>query len=194
MKTIGVLNLQGAVSEHMTMLAKLANVQAIPVKHPQDLQFIDGLIIPGGESTALSRLINDNNLQQPIKQLAYSGKGIFGTCAGLVLCGKTTTKITQKDCGILPLDLIDIEVERNGFGRQIDSFEALLNVEQVADHIPAVFIRAPYIVNYGKNVTPLSYIDNRCVMAQQNNILVCSFHPELTDDLRIMQYFVQQFC
>lgn len=194
MKTIGVLNLQGAVSEHITMLAKLEGIQPKLVKHPEDLSSIDGLIIPGGESTALSRLIKENNLYQPIQQFANTDKGILGTCAGLVLCGKSTTNIILKDQEVTPLGLMDIIVERNGFGRQIDSFETELNIERIGEHIPAIFIRAPYIAELGKDVIPLSYVDNHCVIAQSNNILVCSFHPELTLDLRIMQYFTKQFC
>lgn len=194
MKTIGVLNLQGAISEHISMLAKLENVKPVLIKQPQDIECLDGLIIPGGESTAISRLINQNGLFAPIKQLAQSGKGIFGTCAGLVLCGKTTTRITEADNSVIPLDLIDIIVERNGFGRQIDSFEIDLDIKNIGNKIPAVFIRAPYIVKLSSKVTPLAYIDQHCVIAESDNVLVCSFHPELTHDLRILQYFVSQFC
>lgn len=194
MKRIGVLNLQGAVSEHLTILAKLDNVKPILVKQPDEIQPLDGLIIPGGESTAISRLIKENGLYDPIKQLAKSGKGIFGTCAGLVLCAKTTTHITQADRTVMPLALIDIVVERNGFGRQVDSFETNLDIVNIGQHIPAVFIRAPYIESFAGNVTPLAYIDDHCVMAESDNILVCSFHPELTGDAKIMQYFVDKFC
>lgn len=194
MKKIGVLNLQGAVSEHILMLAKLDDVTPILVKHPQDLNDLDGLVIPGGESTAISRLINENGLFEPIKQFAKSGKGIFGTCAGLVLCGKTTTHISDADKSVIPLELIDIVVERNGFGRQIDSFESLIDIKQIGKQIPAVFIRAPYIDSFGDSVTPLASIDGRCVLAESDNILVCSFHPELTCDIRIMNYFIAQFC
>lgn len=194
MKTIGVLNLQGAVSEHINMLAQLANIKTQLVKHPEDLATLDGLIIPGGESTAISRLISQNQLFEPIKQLANAGKGIFGTCAGLVLCGQTTTQITQADHAVIPLSLLDIVVERNGFGRQVDSFETHLDITNIGEQIPAIFIRAPYIASFANNVTPLSYVDDRCIMAQANNILVCAFHPELSHDLRIMQYFVDTIC
>ncbi|OTP96272.1 pyridoxal 5'-phosphate synthase glutaminase subunit PdxT [Gilliamella apicola] len=186
LKKVGVLNLQGAVSEHITMLNSLDNVQAIAVKHPEQLAELDGLIIPGGESTTISRLIRQNGLFEPIKQFAQQGKGILGTCAGLVLCGKTTTHNEVEQ-----LALIDIHVERNGFGRQINSFETKLDVKLIGQQIPAVFIRAPYIAKAGKNVEQLAFIDEHCVMAKQNNILVCSFHPELTQDNRIMHYFVE---
>ena len=186
LKKVGVLNLQGAVSEHITMLNSLDNVQAIAVKHPEQLAELDGLIIPGGESTTISRLIRQNGLFEPIKQFAQQGKGILGTCAGLVLCGKTTTHNEVEQ-----LALIDICVERNGFGRQINSFETKLDVKLIGQQIPAVFIRAPYIAKAGEQVEQLAFIDEHCVMAKQNNILVCSFHPELTQDNRIMHYFVE---
>ena len=186
LKKVGVLNLQGAVSEHITMLNSLDNVQAIAVKHPEQLAELDGLIIPGGESTTISRLIKQNGLFEPIKQFAQQGKGILGTCAGLVLCGKTTSHNEVEQ-----LALIDICVERNGFGRQINSFETKLDVKLIGQQIPAVFIRAPYIAKAGEQVEQLAFIDEHCVMAKQNNILVCSFHPELTQDNRIMHYFVE---
>lgn len=186
LKKVGVLNLQGAVSEHITMLNSLDNVQAIAVKHPEQLAELDGLIIPGGESTTISRLIRQNGLFEPIKQFAQQGKGILGTCAGLVLCGKTTTHNEVEQ-----LALIDIHVERNGFGRQINSFETKLDVKLIGQQIPAVFIRAPYIAKAGEHVEQHAFIDEHCVMAKQNNILVCSFHPELTQDNRIMHYFVE---
>lgn len=186
LKKIGVLNLQGAISEHLSVLQNIENVQAIAVKKAEQLDELAGLIIPGGESTAISRLIRQNHLFDPIIQFAKQGKGIFGTCAGLVLCGKTTTHNEVEQ-----LKLIDIEVERNGFGRQIDSFETVLDIETIGQQIPAVFIRAPYITKVGSQVKPLAFVNHHCVMAQKDNILVCSFHPELTSDDRIIKYFVQ---
>ncbi|OCG22992.1 MULTISPECIES: pyridoxal 5'-phosphate synthase glutaminase subunit PdxT [unclassified Gilliamella] len=186
-KHIGVLNLQGAVSEHITMLNSLDNVQATLVQKPEQLTKLNGLIIPGGESTTISHLIKQNELVAPIKQFAEQGKGILGTCAGLVLCGQTTPHSEVE-----LLDLIDICVERNGFGRQVNSFETTLDVLPIGQHIPAVFIRAPYIAKAGKEVEQLAFVDQHCIMAQQNNILVCAFHPELTTDNRIMRYFVDR--
>ncbi|MCO6550540.1 MAG: pyridoxal 5'-phosphate synthase glutaminase subunit PdxT [Gilliamella sp.] len=188
-KYIGVLNLQGAVSEHILMLNSIDNVQATLVQKPEQLANLDGLIIPGGESTTISRLIKQNGLLAPIQQFAKQGKGILGTCAGLVLCGKTTTHNEVE-----LLDLMDICVERNGFGRQINSFETTLDIPTIGEQIPAVFIRAPYIAKAGEQVNQLAFIDNHCVMAQQDNILTCSFHPELTVDNRIMSYFVEKCC
>lgn len=186
LKKIGVLNLQGAISEHLSVLQHIENVQAIAVKKAEQLDELAGLIIPGGESTAISRLIRQNHLFDPIIQFAKQGKGIFGTCAGLVLCGKTTTHNEVEQ-----LKIIDIEVERNGFGRQIASFETVLDIETIGQQIPAVFIRAPYITKVGSQVKPLAFVNHHCVMAQKDNILVCSFHPELTSDDRIIKYFVQ---
>ena len=186
-KTIGVLNLQGAVTEHLNMLATINLVIPIAVKKPEQLSQVDGLIIPGGESTAISRLIRQNGLFEPIQEFAKQGKGIFGTCAGLVLCGNETSHSEVEQLG-----LMDIVVERNGFGRQIASFETMLDIAPIGQQVPAVFIRAPYIAKSGKQVTQLAFIDNHCVMAEQNNILVCSFHPELTTDNRIMRYFIEK--
>lgn len=187
LKKIGVLNLQGAVSEHITMLLSIENVIAVTVKKPEHLVGLDGLIIPGGESTTISRLIKQNGLFEPIKEFARQGKGILGTCAGLVLCGMTTTHHEVE-----LLELMDITVERNGFGRQVASFEAFLDIASIGEHIPAIFIRAPYIIHAGKQVNQLAFIDDHCVMAEQDNILVCAFHPELTTDNRIMRYFIEK--
>ena len=186
-KTIGVLNLQGAVTEHLNMLATIDLVIPIAVKKPEQLRQVDGLIIPGGESTAISRLIRQNGLFEPIQEFAKQGKGIFGTCAGLVLCGNETSHSEVEQLG-----LMDIVVERNGFGRQIASFETMLDIAPIGKQVPAVFIRAPYIAKAGTQVTQLAFIDNHCVMAEQDNILVCSFHPELTTDNRIMRYFIEK--
>lgn len=186
-KHIGVLNLQGAVSEHIAMLNSINNVQATLVKRPEQLTKLNGLIIPGGESTTISRLIKQNELVEPIKQFAEQGKGVLGTCAGLVLCGNSTTHNEVELLG-----LMDICVERNGFGRQINSFETTLDVPTIGRQIPAIFIRAPYIAKAGKNVEQLAFIEQRCVMAQQGNILVCAFHPELSKNNRIMRYFVDR--
>ncbi|MWP62094.1 pyridoxal 5'-phosphate synthase glutaminase subunit PdxT [Gilliamella sp. Pas-s25] len=186
-KHIGVLNFQGAVSEHITILNSIDNVQATLVQKPEHLTKLNGLIIPGGESTTISRLIKQNGLVAPIKQFAKQGKGILGTCAGLVLCGNSTTHNEVELLG-----LMDICVERNGFGRQINSFETILEIPTIGEQIPAIFIRAPYIAKAGKGIEQLAFVDQHCIMAQQNNILVCAFHPELTTDNRIMRYFVDR--
>ncbi|WP_392566754.1 pyridoxal 5'-phosphate synthase glutaminase subunit PdxT [Utexia brackfieldae] len=189
MKKIGVLALQGAVCEHLTMLRKL-QVDAISIKQPDQLETLNGLIIPGGESTAISRLIEENHFHEAIVRFAQSGKAILGTCAGLILCAKSIKPSPLNGSLIKPLGLMDMIVERNGFGRQVDSFEIELDIQHIGNHIPAVFIRAPYITSVGAGVEVLATIDDHIVMAKQQNILVAAFHPELTPDNRIMDYFI----
>ncbi|EUJ47267.1 pyridoxal 5'-phosphate synthase glutaminase subunit PdxT [Paenilisteria rocourtiae] len=185
MKKIGVLALQGAVSEHLNAIS-LAGALAVPVKHPNQLRDLDGLILPGGESTTMRRLMKKYDLFETIQVFAKSGKGIFGTCAGLVL---TARKIDGNDDETL--DLIDTVVVRNGFGRQKDSFEAAIEIEGIeSGPFPAVFIRAPYIASVGENVEILASIDNKYVAARQGKILVTAFHPELTGDNRLLELFI----
>ena len=185
MKIVGVLALQGAISEHLRTLERLG-AKGVSVRNADDLKAIDGLIIPGGESTAISRLIRENRMEEPIR--AFAGThAVFGTCAGLILCARA---IEPEDRFVAPLGLIDIVVKRNGFGRQVDSFETVLDIPAVGAGIPAVFIRAPYIREAGADVTVLASVDDRMVMAQQKNVLVTAFHPELTDDDRVFAYFL----
>lgn len=205
MKRIGVLALQGAVSEHFAMLRR-AGAAGVPVKRPQDLEDIGGLIIPGGESTAISRLIEQNGLYEPIRAFAQS-RPVMGTCAGLILCGtevagdggrlpgETAPGPLSAQCEghrPRPLELMDIAVNRNGFGRQAESFEAPLDVEGVGLGIPGVFIRAPYIERLGPSVTPLASVDGKVVMAESGAVLVMAFHPELTEDTRVAEYFLRK--
>lgn len=187
MKTVGVLALQGAISEHVKMLKQLG-VQAIPVKSVNDLVLVNGLIIPGGESTAISRLIQQSGFYEAIQKFAGT-KPVMGTCAGLILCSK---RISHADGKVVPLGLIDITVERNGFGRQVDSFETFLTVRGIVKPVPAVFIRAPFILEVADGVKILATIDNKIVMAEQGNILVMAFHPELTADTKIFEYFIDK--
>lgn len=184
-KKVGVLALQGAVSEHIVQLQELGAV-GIEIKSPEDLAQVQGLIIPGGESTAISRLIQEVNLYEPIREFAKKHP-VFGTCAGLILCSASITDGGEK---LKPLQLIDIAVTRNGFGRQVDSFEVDLDIKKIGKSIPSVFIRAPYIASVGKAVNVLAEYDKKIVMAEQGNVLVCSFHPELTDNKQVMEYFI----
>ncbi len=186
MKKVGVLALQGAVSEHLRTLERLG-VTGVAVRTAQDLQALDGLIIPGGESTAICRLIHENHMEEMIRTFAKT-RSVFGTCAGLILCaGKTE----PADRFVTPLGLIDITVERNGFGRQVDSFETTLDIPGIGEAIPAVFIRAPFIRETGPDVQVLATLDGKIVMAQQGRVLVTAFHPELTDDTRILAHFLK---
>lgn len=186
-KKVGVLALQGAVSEHIAHINQLGG-QGVAVKTPADLAEVQGLIIPGGESTAISRLIQQVNLYEPIQTFAKSNP-VFGTCAGLILCGSGITDGGEK---LKPLNLIDIAVTRNGFGRQVDSFEVDLDIENVGKAIPSVFIRAPFIATVGQGVKTLATYEDKIVMAEQGNILVSSFHPELTNNNQVIGYFMSK--
>ena len=183
---IGVLASQGAFIEHIAALRQL-KVEALPVRLARELNGLDGLIIPGGESTAISKLMLSSNLTEEIKKLAQKGLPIFGTCAGMIVL---STKNSDQD--VAPLGVMDIVVKRNAFGRQIDSFETELAIPVLGEKpFPAVFIRAPLIERANSNVEILARLaDGTIVAARQGKLLVSAFHPELTDDLRFHQYFL----
>ena len=182
---IGVLCLQGAVREHVAALEK-CDVEVVCVKRKEQLAELDGLIIPGGESTTIGKLIDRFGLGEAIKEMQQQGKPIYGTCAGLILLAKELCGNDQ-----YLLELMDISVERNAFGRQRESFEADLPISVLGEKpYRAVFIRAPLIKERGDGVTVLATCRGEVVAARQNNILVSSFHPELTEDVRMHQYFV----
>ena len=185
MTTIGVLALQGAVREHIRAV-EANGATAVAVKTPDQLAEIDGLILPGGESTAMRRLMDRSNFIPALQAFGQAGKPIFGTCAGLILLAK---EIEGRDDAHLAL--MDIKVARNAFGRQVDSFETHLDVKHVAGDLNAVFIRAPYILEAGPGVEILAEHDDRIVAAQQGHYLCAAFHPELTDDHRFAAYFVE---
>jgi 5'-phosphate synthase pdxT subunit len=187
MAHVGVLALQGAVIEHLAHLPR-HGCEGIPVKKPQDLKGLDALIIPGGESTAISRLIRKSGLTEALRDFGRK-KPVLGICAGLILCA---SDIADGGGDVQPLELMDISVCRNGFGRQIDSFETELEVSGTGRDIPAVFIRAPYIVRAGRGVKTLAFTDGRAVMAESGHILVCAFHPELTEDPRVFARFFRK--
>ena len=183
---IGVLALQGAFIEHVHTLRKLG-VEAVEVRTAQELQGLDGLIIPGGESTTMLKLARHYHLIKPIQQMAKAGKPIMGTCAGMILLAN---KITESD--MQTLCLMDIEVRRNAFGRQVDSFETDLAVPALGDEpFHAVFIRAPYIEHLGNGVEALARLEDGTVVAvRKDNLLALAFHPELGHDTRLHEYFV----
>jgi len=182
---IGVLALQGAVTEHIQMLSALG-AEAIPVRLPSELEGLDALIIPGGESTTISKLLSDYGLMEPIRRLAQKGFPIFGTCAGLVLLAKKVPNLQMDSIGVM-----DIEVERNAFGRQVDSFEADLKIPALHNGtFHGVFIRAPIIEKTERGVEVLCQLNGKPVVVRQGKLLACAFHPELTDDLRLHKYFV----
>jgi len=184
--TIGILALQGAFREHANVL-KALDVRVVEVRLPSHLKDIQGLIIPGGESTTIKKLMLEYAFPGEIRKFASLGKPIFGTCAGLIVMAKKVHGRVQDF-----LNLIDIDVERNAYGRQIDSREVDLDIPALGEKtFRAVFIRAPQIIRIGRSVAPLGHYQNQIIFARQKNILVATFHPELTGDKRIHEYFIQ---
>lgn len=182
---VGVLALQGAFIEHQKSLAA-CGVESIQIRKPEQLAGIQGLIIPGGESTAMGKLMHQFQLFEPILELGRHGVPIFGTCAGMIMLAKEIAGSAQPRLG-----LMDIEVERNAFGRQAESFETDLLVPDLGEEpLRAVFIRAPYIKSTGNNVQVMAAFDDKIVLARQDHYLVAAFHPELTDDVRLHEYFL----
>ena len=177
---IGVLALQGAFAEHVQTLHAIG-VEAVEVRLPEHLEQVDGLILPGGESTAMRRLIDRWGMRQPILDLAASGAPLFGTCAGMIVLAR---EIDGEATPILPL--LDVTVQRNAFGRQLDSFETELPVPLLGDTpVHAVFIRAPVIERVGPGVDVLATLpDGRIVAVREKNIMATSFHPELAGETR----------
>ena len=187
--TIAILALQGAFAEHAQMLQSLG-IDSLLIRNLEDWQqYIDhnknnpqGLIIPGGESTAMTRIIRDEGLYEPIRQAILNGLPVFGTCAGLIMLDPQH------------LNTMDIQVRRNAYGRQLGSFNHLATIADIAetDPFPMTFIRAPYIESVGPEVSILAQVDSHIVAARQGNQLVCAFHPELTSDTRFHHFFVQE--
>ena len=191
-KTVGVLALQGDVREHARMLSD-CSVEVRLVKNSEDLTDLAGLVIPGGESTTISMLINRANLMQSLRDFIKSGKAVYGSCAGMILLADRILdgRSDQETIGGL-----DITVRRNAFGRQVDSFEKTIDLKEINIlDFNAVFIRAPWVEKVGSGVKVLASLDYqeqepRIVMVKQGNLLATSFHPELTGDNRVHQYFV----
>jgi len=183
---IGVLASQGAFAEHIAILREL-EVEALPVRLLQGLRGLDGLIIPGGESTSISKLMLAYNLVTEIRNLAKNGLPIFGTCAGMILLANQISDLDAE-----PIGVMDITVRRNAFGRQTDSFETELKIPVLGEKpFPGIFIRAPVIEQVGSEVEILARLANGTdVAARQGKLLACAFHPELTNDLRFHQYFL----
>ncbi|ANE45958.1 glutamine amidotransferase [Paenibacillus swuensis] len=181
---IGVLALQGAVAEHIRMI-ELAGGEGIAVKRTEQLGELDGIILPGGESTTIGKLIRKYGFLEELKQFANEGKAVFGTCAGLIVVADEI--IGQDEAH---LQLMDMKVSRNAFGRQRESFETDLPVKGISEPVRAVFIRAPLINEVGPEVEVLSTYKDEIVAAKQGNVLATSFHPELTDDFRMHAYFL----
>ena len=191
---IAVIAIQGNVSEHIQSIQKALaettiNVDVIPVRHSNIIPSCDALILPGGESTTLGKLMEREGIDIEIKQAAANGMPIMGTCAGLVLLAKKGDEQVKRT-GQKLLGLMDINVDRNAFGRQRESFEIMLKMSILQSPYNAVFIRAPAITRVGPDVEVLARFKDHIVAVQQNNILGLAFHPELTNDIRIHRYFL----
>ena len=183
---IGVLALQGAFIEHEKVLRGLG-CGTVQVRKKEQLYGIDGLIIPGGESTTIGKLMDQFELTDPVREMASDGMPLFGTCAGLIMMAKEIVDSDQSRLG-----LMNIVAHRNAFGRQVDSFETDLEVKGLGpEPFRAVFIRAPYIKEVRNGVEALAAVGDKVVLAREGNLLAAAFHPELTDDTRIHQYFLK---
>jgi len=183
---VGVLALQGDVVEHVRALER-AGAQVIEVRTPADLALVDALIVPGGESTTVIRLLERFGLTQPIKERVRAGMPFWGTCMGMIVAAHDVAELVQPT-----LDLIDVTVRRNAFGRQVESAEVPLAIPVLGEKLfPAVFIRAPWIERTGPQVETLAERDGHGVMVRQKNVLATSFHPELTGDDRVHGYFLR---
>jgi len=200
---IGVLAVQGAFIEHEKILCRLG-VETVEVRLPEHLEGLDGLIIPGGESTTIGKVASEWELMEPMRAFAESGRSLWGTCAGMILMAR---EVSDSVPGQPLLGLMDVTVRRNAFGRQVDSFEADLEIPVLGDSpfdnaqgrpfddaqdkpFHAVFIRAPLIERVGNGVETLAQIDETVVAVREGNLLATAFHPELTDDDRFHRYFL----
>jgi len=184
---VGVLALQGSFAEHAEALSG-AGATPVLVRLPEHLEGIAGLIIPGGESTTIGKLLINAGLLQPLREAVNRGMPVYGTCAGMILLARDIGGLDQPLIGVM-----DITVKRNAFGRQVDSFEESLSVPSLgAEPFRGVFIRAPLIEKTGAGVTVLAKLsDGRVVAARQGKLLATAFHPELTDDARVHRYFLE---
>ena len=185
---IGVLALQGDVREHLMALAGLG-VTARPVRRPSELAELDGIVVPGGESTTICRLLDVFELREPLSRRLADGLPAFGSCAGMIVLA---TGILDGRADQLPLGAIDIVVRRNAFGRQVDSFETDLEIDGVPDGVVrAVFIRAPWVERTGPGVRVLAAVGEHPVAVREGNVLATSFHPEVSGDDRLHALFLQ---
>ena len=188
-KIIGILALQGDFEAHRAVLEDRLQVRTVEVRAPKDLARIDGLILPGGESTTIAKLLDRIELTQPIRERVRAGMPVFGTCAGMILMAKEIADRPDQPT----LDLMDITVEWNAFGRQVDSFETELAFGGDGDEkeVRGVFIRAPYVSRVGEGVEPLAIFDSKVVAVRQGTLLATAFHPELTDNTGVHELFLR---
>lgn len=185
---IGVLALQGDFQKHIEMSLQVPGVTAGPIKTPAELELCDGLIIPGGESTTVGKLMVRYGVDEAIRRRSAQGMAVFGTCTGMILLAKDIEGSDQHRLG-----LIDMTVRRNAFGRQVDSFEADLSIAAIGDPaVRAVFIRAPLVTEVRGEAKAIALLDTgEIIMVRQGNLLAAAFHPELTDDTRVHEYFAK---
>lgn len=187
---VGVLALQGAYREHKKRLEALG-AQVTEVRLPAQLAGLDGLVIPGGESTTIGKLMEEYGLTSAIRDFAAGGGGVYGTCAGAILMASDVQGAPPQFGSQPSLKLLEMTVQRNAFGRQVDSFDVPLKVQGLAEPFPAVFIRAPIIVAVGEGVEVLAEYEGQKVLVRRGNLLASSFHPELTKDGRIHKLFLE---
>ena len=184
---IGVLGIQGAIQEHLSILRK-AGVEPSWVKDRKELDSVEALVMPGGESTTMIKLLKRFEMWEALRNRIEDGMPVLATCAGMILLSKKIENVVNQDS----LGVLDISVKRNGYGRQINSFEVDLQIDEIGpEPFRAVFIRAPKIESIGDEVRVLTSYDGSPVLVRQNNMLAASFHPELTGDLRIHRYFLK---
>lgn len=187
MVSVGVLALQGDFAEHVSVMQELG-VNTLEVRHAKEFDQIDALIIPGGESTTMARLLDLDEMRESLVRYAKEGMPVWGTCAGMIMLSTWVSDGRPE-----PLGLMDIKVSRNAFGRQVDSFEAALDIPVIGEEkFHAIFIRAPIVDHVEKAVTVLGRLDDGTIVAvKQNSLLATSFHPELTKDYRLHEYFLE---
>jgi 5'-phosphate synthase pdxT subunit len=184
---IGVLSLQGAYRLHAEVLDAL-DVEPVDVRTPEALSGIDAIIVPGGESTTMSMLLDSSGVREPLRAALADGMPALGTCAGMIVLA---TEVLDGRADQVSLGAIDVTVRRNAFGRQRDSFEAMLDVVGLDEPFPAVFIRAPFVERVGDGVEVLASVDGHPVLCRAGGVTVCSFHPELSHDLRLHRQFLE---
>jgi 5'-phosphate synthase pdxT subunit len=186
---VGILALQGDVGEHAQVLAELG-AEPVEVRRPHHLSGVDAIVLPGGESTTMSKLLETSDLFEPLAERLREGMPVFGTCAGMILLA---TEVLDGRADQRSFGVVDLAVRRNAFGRQVDSFEAEVEVEGLpGGPYPAVFIRAPYVERAGEAVEILARVDGHPVLCRQGPVMVAAFHPELSGDLRLHDLFLRE--
>lgn len=187
---IGVLALQGDVREHLTAL-HASGADAVPVRRQAELDAVDALVLPGGESTTMSHLLRELQLLEPLRARLAAGMPAYGSCAGMILLAAEIVDAGVPGRAAIPLSGIDMTVRRNAFGRQVDSFEGDIDFDGMAEPVHAVFIRAPWVERIGADVQVLARAGGHPVAVRQNRVLATAFHPEVTGDRRIHRLFVE---